>query len=227
MPALTTQSTLFARQTLQLNGFGDMTTKIPAKERILVAATALMWRNGYDAVSVDTICEMADVRKGSFYHAFPSKEALLNAILQRVWDHDRAEIERCYTDNGPPIDQLRNHIEWFGSSQRRLHAQFGFVPGNLNMAVAVNAPQTTLDNIAENTRQHMEILTRGLQAALATRTSSVTDVHWWSSVVSQLISGAVIQARLGNSLATFATFPETVLALMGLGNAPLPGGLVP
>lgn len=198
--------------------------KIPAKERILVAATALMWRNGYDAVSVDAICELADVRKGSFYHAFSSKEVLLNAILHRVWEHDRAEIERCYADDAPPLDQLRNHLEWFGISQRRLHAQFGFVPGNLNMAVAVNAPQTTLDIIADNTRQHTAMLNRGLQAALAMRALSKADIYWWGSVVSQLISGAVIQARLGNSLATFETFPETILALMGLGDTPLPGG---
>ena len=37
-----------------------MTPKTTARDRIIDAATELMWRDGYDAVSVDVICAAAN-----------------------------------------------------------------------------------------------------------------------------------------------------------------------
>jgi TetR/AcrR family transcriptional repressor of nem operon len=198
-----------------------MTIKNTAKLRILEAATALMWRNGYDAISVDAICEVANVRKGSFYHAFASKEGLLNTIIERVWDRDRLEIELCYAVDATPLVRFRNHLEWFGITQRRLRAQFGFVPGTFNMAVAVNAPQAAREISAEASRQHTAMLAKGVADLLQSQEPSQPEVQWWSEVVGQLINGVLIQARIYNSLTPFDKFPETVLALMGMGSKPL------
>ena len=120
----------------------------------------------------------------------------------------------------PPLLQFRNHLEWFGLTQRRLRAQFGFVPGMFNMAAAMNAPQEAREISARASQEHGAILGQGVNAALAARQLSPAEVQWWSALVTQLINGAVIQARLSNSLAPFDTFPESVLALMGLGRAP-------
>lgn len=198
-----------------------MPPKISAKERILEAATALMWRDGYDAVSVDTICAAANVRKGSFYHVFPSKEELLNAIIMRVWAHDRPEIEAIYGSDDPPEVKLRNHLEWFGISQRRLRVKYGFVAGIFNMAVGINAPDSTMEIIRKATRDHVELIAVSVAQALESRHLDQTEVEWWGSVVSYLINGVTIDARLTNSLTPFDKLPETVLALLGIGPAPL------
>lgn len=197
-----------------------MSPKITAKERILEAATVLMWRDGYDAVSVDTICAAANVRKGSFYHAFPSKEELLNAIILRVWAHDRPEIEAIYGSDDAPELKLRNHLEWFGLSQRRLRIKFGFVPGVFNMAVGINAPDSTLAIIRKARKEHVDLIIAAVGHALEPRDLRPAEVEWWGSVVSSLITGVTIDARLSNSLTPFDALPETVLALLGVGPAP-------
>ena len=40
-----------------------------------------MYARGCTAVGVDEICRQAGVHKGSFYHFFPSKQALILAVL--------------------------------------------------------------------------------------------------------------------------------------------------
>ena len=54
-----------------------------ARDRILQAATDLIHDRGYAAVSVSDICSAAGLKKGSFYHFFPSKlELVLETIDQ-------------------------------------------------------------------------------------------------------------------------------------------------
>ncbi|MCW2286501.1 AcrR family transcriptional regulator, partial [Rhodoblastus acidophilus] len=58
------------------------------KRRLIAAALELIWRSSYGSVSVDDICKAADVRKGSFYHFFPSKADLAVAAM----DHADKEL---------------------------------------------------------------------------------------------------------------------------------------
>ncbi len=58
-------------------------SKLSAKEKILEAALTRFLEDGYEASSVDDIIADAGVSKGSFYHAFKSKEALGLEALER------------------------------------------------------------------------------------------------------------------------------------------------
>lgn len=46
------------------------------KTKLIETATDLIWRDSYGSVSVDDICAQTGVKKGSFYHYFPSKAHL-------------------------------------------------------------------------------------------------------------------------------------------------------
>ena len=60
-----------------------MTKKGETRERILSAATRVFFEYGFEAASVKMILEEADVVTGSFYHFFPSKEALFECVVDR------------------------------------------------------------------------------------------------------------------------------------------------
>lgn len=60
-----------------------------ARDRILDAAEQLMTQHGYEAVGVAELCRSADVKKGSFYHFFDSKQRLAIELLDRGWDRAR------------------------------------------------------------------------------------------------------------------------------------------
>jgi AcrR family transcriptional regulator len=51
---------------------------------LLDCAQALFFENGYEATTVADIIERAGVSKGGFYHHFDSKEALLEALTERM-----------------------------------------------------------------------------------------------------------------------------------------------
>ena len=80
----------------------------PPRERILQAARELFYRDGINAVSVDTIAAAAGTNKMTLYRHFSSRDALIAAYLEQlaaegegVWDEARA------AHPGDPQAQLR------------------------------------------------------------------------------------------------------------------------
>lgn len=53
------------------------------RETIIKAATKVFFAHGYEETSVRMIQEEANVVTGSFYHFFPSKELLFEAVIER------------------------------------------------------------------------------------------------------------------------------------------------
>ena len=45
------------------------------RERLLDAASQLIWERGFQGTSVDDLCQRAKARKGSFYHFSPPRLA--------------------------------------------------------------------------------------------------------------------------------------------------------
>ncbi len=56
------------------------------KQKLTEKAISLWNRYGYNAVSINRICQECGVTKGSFYHHFRSKEDLLVVYLDDVFD---------------------------------------------------------------------------------------------------------------------------------------------
>ena len=57
-----------------------------ARNRLLEGADRLFRDQGFAAVGVAQLCAAAGVNKGSFYHFFPSKQALLLEVVAAAWD---------------------------------------------------------------------------------------------------------------------------------------------
>jgi len=54
---------------------------IETRKKIYTSAEQLFKKHGFENVSVDSIVEMANVSKGSFYVHFDSKNALIGALI--------------------------------------------------------------------------------------------------------------------------------------------------
>ena len=200
-----------------------MASKPSTPNRIIEAATALFWRSGYHAVSVDAICGAALVQKGSLYHAFGSKADLLTVVIQQIWERDRGEIEKIYLTDDPLLEKLRNHLEWFGISQRRLKARYGFVPGTFEIVIDTNIPEKAQEFMSAASHDAIGIMRDTINTLLAPRRLNAETVEWITTVIRQLVRGALIEARLGNSLTPLYALPESALALIGLAPPPIVG----
>ena len=75
--------------------------KPKAAQRIQTAAKDLFYRQGIRATGVEEVCRVAEATKMSLYRAYPSKDALIAAILQEdaeEWDAWYAEVTEGVPD---------------------------------------------------------------------------------------------------------------------------------
>lgn len=75
------------------------------KSRIVTAAWKLFYQNGYENTTIDDIVEASQTSKGSFYHYFESKDALLGS-LSYLFDEKYSELEEKMDPDTDPIDKL-------------------------------------------------------------------------------------------------------------------------
>jgi TetR/AcrR family transcriptional repressor of nem operon len=65
------------------------------REDIIEATKALLWENGYEATSPRDIQEKSQSGQGSFYHHFPSKQALALIAIQEVVDERISDFDKA------------------------------------------------------------------------------------------------------------------------------------
>ena len=76
------------------------------KQEFINTAEELFCRNGYELTSVQDIIDSLNTSKGSFYHHFPSKEALLEEICSRRADQISASVLHVCETSSLPLRRL-------------------------------------------------------------------------------------------------------------------------
>jgi AcrR family transcriptional regulator len=77
------------------------------RAELLDRALALFLQRGFDNVSLNDLIADAGVSKGAFYHWFPSKEALIVALADRIVRDQFAAMEATMAQrDGNALDQL-------------------------------------------------------------------------------------------------------------------------
>jgi AcrR family transcriptional regulator len=92
------------------------TTATPARQRILETAQRLFYRDGFQAVGIDTIIAEAGVAKMSLYRHFPSKDDLITAYLEDAHRQMWEWLEQSTADIEEPAERL---LEMFRVVERR------------------------------------------------------------------------------------------------------------
>ena len=75
------------------------------KGRIINAAWDLFYEQGYDNTTVEEIIEASGTSKGSFYHYFEGKDALLGS-LSYIFDEEYEKLQNSFPDNMTSFDKL-------------------------------------------------------------------------------------------------------------------------
>src|SRR4026209_3026106 len=56
------------------------------RDEILDAAQRIIYTKGYEQLTIQDILDSLQIAKGTFYHYFDSKRALLEALIERMMD---------------------------------------------------------------------------------------------------------------------------------------------
>lgn len=76
------------------------------KGKIVSAAWKLFYQQGYDDTTIEEIVEASGTSRGSFYHYFEGKDALLSS-LSYLFDDKYAELEKTMDPELSPIEKLK------------------------------------------------------------------------------------------------------------------------
>ncbi len=78
--------------------------KAQTRDKIFEAAMTLFADSGYDSVTIEQICDEADVANGTFFLHFPTKAAVLDELNVRLSDTLLTELQG---QEGSAADKLR------------------------------------------------------------------------------------------------------------------------
>lgn len=84
------------------------------RQHSLDQALALFWRKGYHAASLKDLEGALDMRPGSIYASFGSKERLFGEVLQRYGRQGLVELERTLAANPSPLGGLADYLRLLG-----------------------------------------------------------------------------------------------------------------
>lgn len=99
------------------------------RQRILDTALRLFHRDAYQAVGINAICSEAGVVKGSFYHFFPSKQALLAAVVETLNADRQKALQRARADSASGREALLMFFRLWLESADQQHSKHGQVLG--------------------------------------------------------------------------------------------------
>lgn len=174
------------------------------KERLVETAINLIWKSSYGSVSVDDICKAANVKKGSFYHFFPSKIDLAIEAMEATHLQFKPLLDEIFSASRPPIERFKRYIDVAYEKQKEIAEVHGMVCGCPMVSLASEmAPQDELirrktDQIMDNKKRYYESTLRDMVAEELL--SDSTDIPKVAETIYSFFMGQLVMARIQNSL---------------------------
>ncbi|MFB3147256.1 MAG: TetR/AcrR family transcriptional regulator [Thermodesulfobacteriota bacterium] len=82
-----------------------------AKEKLISSAIELIGTRSYNAVGVQELCDHSGVKKGSFYHFFPSKRDLTLEALDAMWNMFKKQmLDPIFNSDMSAVDKFNSLI---------------------------------------------------------------------------------------------------------------------
>ncbi|MFZ6002840.1 MAG: TetR/AcrR family transcriptional regulator [Actinomycetota bacterium] len=102
-------------------------TKRATADRILVAAMAEFGTRGYEATSLDDLARLLGIRKQTILYWYPSKEALLEAVVDRCGEEVTGRLERGLARAGEGFDRVEAIVRVMFRLAARHPTMLGFM----------------------------------------------------------------------------------------------------
>jgi len=169
-------------------------------------------------IVAESLCEAADVRKGSFYHWFPSKQALAVAVAERSWERlrHRLSTEVFVADGRPVIDEFAAYAEVLRESMRSHGREvLGCRFGNLAVELAVT-DAVIRAALADIFTELTAMFERSIERAIERRElSAELDARWAARATCAHMEGLMVLAKTYQDASVIDDLVPVVAALLG------------
>lgn len=175
------------------------------RQKLIDTASDLLWTSSYGAVSVDDICRASNVKKGSFYHYFPSKEDLAITAMQEYYEQFiRPDMDDIFAADKPFQRQMELFANSIIEEQKDILAKYGLVCGCPLAALASEMIGPEHNGISGKACEMFDcckkyILT-SIKNASETGVIQTKDPLAKTEEIHDFVTGLMMMARIHNSL---------------------------
>jgi TetR/AcrR family transcriptional repressor of nem operon len=179
-----------------------MSPATDTRQRLIDSAQQLIYASSYSDVGVQQICDQAGVRKGSFYHFFPSKRDLTLAVLEQMQTFFRDMIfSSAFASDIPPLQRIERFFQESYTFHKQMKQASGHMLGcpfgNLGseMSTRDEAIRTRVEAIFSDSEKHFE---RVLSDAVASGDLPEIDIRATAQAIFAYVEGIMIVAKTRN-----------------------------
>lgn len=97
------------------------------RSQILDAAAAIFARSGFHESRMEDIAAAAGLSKGTLYLYFDSKDAIVTALLRRLFDHELDDLRQFGTGAAPVGERLLRFTRHIAAEYQRMRADIPLV----------------------------------------------------------------------------------------------------
>jgi TetR/AcrR family transcriptional repressor of nem operon len=173
------------------------------RQRLIDTSIDLIWQSSYGSVSVDDICKAAGVKKGSFYHFFPSKVDLAVAAMEECAECVKDSIGSVLAKN-TAMERLDAFAEMTLERQSQAAEKYGHVCGcplaslGSEMACQEDTIRNKFEDLRRQQAQFYEALVKDFIAE--GHLSKDTDAKEEAQKLYSYVMGVLTMARIENDL---------------------------
>ena len=185
-----------------------MQTSTDTQQRILDSARELIYSRSYADVGVAAICEHAGVKKGSFYHFFPSKRELTLEVLDQYYlDFKHNLVERAFAQDIAPLARITRFGRLAYTFQKQMLGDTGIVLGcpfgNLasEMATQDESIRSKIEKIFSNLQHGFRTV---LNDAIAAGEVQNINVAATAQAMLAYFEGVMLMAKTQNDVEVLA-----------------------
>lgn len=187
-----------------------------SRRRLIEAAIELMCVRGYGDVGVQELCERAGIKKGSFYHYFPTKGDLTLAALDSLWQSHREHvIQPALAARLSPAERVRRLFDLAFDRQGRLRRTHGICIGCAfgNLAVELSGRDR---RIQKRLREIFREWTEAIALALSGTARPPADAEEDAQAILAYLEGLMLLARTHDDPSLVTRLTPHALRLAGM-----------
>jgi len=173
-----------------------------AREKLIESAVELIHSRSYSEVGVNELCKHAGVKKGSFYHFFPSKQDLTLAALDQFMEMFRREFSGpSFAGDLPASERIQQVFEVMYQHQRTTLDATGHVwgcpVGNLALELSTQ-DEPIRQKVQQVFEMMMEMVEQLLREAVSDGDLPELDITITAQALLAYIEGVLLISKTWN-----------------------------
>lgn len=168
------------------------------RQEVVDKAMSLYWQKGFHATSMRNLQDEVNLRPGSLYAAFGSKEGLFKEALKNYTRIGLEQLDHCRSEHDSPLEAMKAFVKL-----QVIDTQVKAPNGMCMLAKTLGELTTEHEQLLEVTKQHLGEISDGFakllkQAQDRGEISTVKDAYQLAEYIQVQIAGLRVFAKINN-----------------------------